>query len=207
MINFINNLINIFAHFGYAGIVFLMTLESSVVPVPSELVIPPAGILAARGEMNLLLVIIFGVAGSLLGAIICYWISWLLGRAVIMILADHKYAKFLHITPEKVEQAEKFFLKYGNISIFIGRLLPVVRHLISIPAGFSKMNFGKFVLYTFLGSAIWVSILAVGGFYLGTQIELIAKNFKVIAEILMATAVLAGIFYWFYRRKNKSNKF
>jgi membrane protein DedA with SNARE-associated domain len=203
MMNFVNNLINIFAHFGYAGIVFLMTLESSVVPVPSELVIPPAGILAARGEMNLLLVIVFGVAGSLIGAIICYWISWLLGRAVILILANHKYARIFHITPEKVEQAEKFFIKYGNISIFIGRLLPVVRHLISIPAGFSKMNFGKFVLYTFLGSAIWVSILAVGGFYLGTQIELIAKNFKVIAEILMAVAVLAGVFYWLYRRKKK----
>jgi membrane protein DedA with SNARE-associated domain len=204
MLNFINNLINIFSHLGYTGIVFLMALESSVVPVPSELVIPPAGILAARGEMNLPLVIIFGVAGSLIGAIICYWISWLLGRAVIMVLADHKYAKILHITPAKVEQAEKFFLKYGSISIFIGRLLPVVRHLISIPAGFSKMNFGKFVLYTFLGSAIWVSVLAVGGFYLGTQIELIAKNFKVVAEILMATAVLAGIVYWFYRTRKQT---
>ena len=207
MMNIINNLISIFAHFGYAGIVFLMTLESSVVPVPSELVIPPAGILAARGEMNLLLVIIFGVAGSLIGAIICYWISWLLGRAVILILADHKYAKLLHITPAKVEQVENFFLKYGSVSIFIARLLPVVRHLISIPAGFSKMNFGKFVLYTFLGSLIWVSALAVGGFYLGRQIELIIKNFKVIAEILMAVAVLAGAFFWLYRKKNKSNNF
>lgn len=201
-----NNLINIFAHFGYAGIVFLMALESSVVPVPSELVIPPAGILAARGQMNLLLVIIAGVIGSLLGAIICYWISWLLGRAVILILADHKFARILHITPAKVEQAEKFFLKYGNISIFIGRLLPVVRHLISIPAGFSKMNFGKFVLYTFLGSAIWVSVLAVGGFYLGTQIEVIAENFKVIAEILIAIAIVAGIFYWFYLTKKINHK-
>jgi len=204
MMNIINNLINIFAHFGYAGIVFLMALESSVVPVPSELVIPPAGIIAARGEMNLLLVIIAGVFGSLLGAIICYWISWLLGRAVILILADHKFARILHITPAKVEQAEKFFLKYGNISIFIGRLLPVVRHLISIPAGFSKMNFGKFVLYTFLGSAIWVSVLAIGGFYLGMQIEVIAENFKVIAEILIAIAIVAAIFYWFYRRHRLS---
>ncbi|HTW96736.1 MAG TPA: DedA family protein, partial [Candidatus Methylomirabilis sp.] len=145
MLNIINKLINIFGHFGYQGIVFLMALESSVIPVPSELVIPPAGILAARGEMNLLWVIIFGVAGSLIGAIASYWISWILGRAVIYLLADHQLARILHITPEKVERAEKFFRRYGSISVFVGRLLPVVRHLISIPAGFSRMNFGKFV--------------------------------------------------------------
>jgi len=199
--NFINNLINIFGHFGYWGIVFLMTLESSIVPVPSELVIPPGGILAARGEMNLLLVIIAGVAGSLLGAIICYWLAWFLGRAFIYLLADNKFAKFLRITPAKVEQAEKFFLKYGAISIFIGRLLPVVRHLISLPAGFSKMNFGKFVLYTFLGSAIWVSVLAIGGYYLGVKIEVLAKNFKTIVEALIIVTIFAGIFYWFYKRR------
>jgi len=203
MMNLMNNLINIFAHFGYAGIIFLMALESSVVPVPSELVIPPAGILAARGQMSLLLVIAAGVFGSLLGAIICYWISWLLGRAVILILADHKFARILHITPAKVEQAEKFFLKYGNISIFIGRLLPVVRHLISIPAGFSKMNFGKFVLYTFLGSAIWVTVLALGGYYLGTQIEVIAEHFKIIVEILLVIVVIGLIIFWFKKRSKK----
>jgi membrane protein DedA with SNARE-associated domain len=201
MMNLMNNLISIFAHFGYGGIIFLMALESSVVPVPSELVIPPAGILAARGQMSLLLVIIAGVFGSLLGAIICYWISWLLGRAVILILADHKFARILHITPAKVEQAEKFFLKYGNISIFIGRLLPVVRHLISIPAGFSKMNFGKFVLYTFLGSAIWVTILALGGYYLGTQIEVIAEHFKTIIEILLVIVILGLIIFWVRKKR------
>ncbi|MDD4902489.1 MAG: DedA family protein [Patescibacteria group bacterium] len=200
--NFINNLINIFGHLGYQGIVFLMALESSIVPVPSELVMPPAGILAARGEMNLWLVIVAGVVGSLIGATISYWISWLLGRAVILILADHQIAKILRITPEKVEKAEKFFLKYGSISIFVGRLLPVIRHLISIPAGFSKMNFGKFVLYTFLGSAIWVSVLAVGGYYLGSKIEVIAEHFKTIVEILLVIAVLGLIMFWI-RKINK----
>jgi membrane protein DedA with SNARE-associated domain len=205
MFNFINSLLEKFGHLGYQGIVFLMALESSIVPVPSELVIPPAGILASRGELNLSFVIIAGVAGSLIGATICYWLSWLLGRAVIMILADHQIARFLRITPEKVEKAEKFFLKYGSISIFIGRLLPVVRHLISIPAGFSKMNFGKFFLYTFLGSAIWVSVLAVGGYYLGTQTELIAENFKIIVEVLIVVAIIALIAYWLYRiKKNKA---
>jgi|WetSurMetagenome_2_1015567.scaffolds.fasta_scaffold188778_2 membrane protein DedA with SNARE-associated domain len=204
MTSMINQLLDIFGHLGYQGIVFLMALESSIVPVPSELVIPPAGILAARGEMNLLLVIIAGVAGSLIGAIICYWLAWLLGRAVILILADHKIVRFLRITPAKVEKAEKFFLKYGSISIFIGRLLPVIRHLISIPAGFSKMNFGKFVIYTFLGSAIWVSVLAVGGYYLGAQIEHIAENFKQIVEVLIVIAVIAATGYWLYRiKKNK----
>ena len=206
MLNIINKLINIFGHFGYQGIVFLMALESSVIPVPSELVIPPAGILAARGEMNLLWVIIFGVAGSLIGAIASYWISWILGRAVIYLLADHQLARILHITPEKVERAEKFFRRYGSISVFVGRLLPVVRHLISIPAGFSRMNFGKFVLYTFLGSAIWVSVLAIGGYYLGAQAELIAENFRMIIEVLVALAIIAGIFYWLYRiKKNRHN--
>jgi len=206
MLNFINSLIEIFGHFGYQGIVFLMALESSIIPVPSELVIPPAGILAARGEMNLLWVIIFGVAGSLIGAIISYWISWILGRAVIYLLADHQLARILHITPEKVERAEKFFRRYGSISVFVGRLLPVVRHLISIPAGFSRMNFGKFVLYTFLGSAIWVSVLAIGGYYLGAQAELIAENFRMIIEVLVALAIIAGIFYWLYRiKKNRHN--
>jgi membrane protein DedA with SNARE-associated domain len=204
MTNMINQLLNIFGHLGYQGIVFLMALESSIVPIPSELVIPPAGILAARGEMNLLLVIIAGVVGSLLGAIICYWLAWLLGRAVILILADHKLARFLRITPAKVEKAEKFFLKYGSISIFIGRLLPVIRHLISIPAGFSKMNFGKFVLYTFLGSAIWVSVLAFGGYYLGAQIENIVNNFKLIVEVLIVVVIIAALGYWLYRiKKNK----
>ncbi len=203
--NFIDNLLQIFGHLGYQGIFFLMAMESSVIPVPSELVIPPAGILAARGEMNLSLVIIAGVIGSLLGAIVCYWLSWILGRAVILILADHAIAKFLRITPEKVEKAEKFFLRYGSVSVFFGRLLPVVRHLISIPAGFSKMNFGKFVFYTFLGSAIWVSVLALGGYYLGTQIELIAENFKMIVEVLIILAVLAGIFYWIYQVKKNNH--
>jgi membrane protein DedA with SNARE-associated domain len=204
MLDFINNSINIFSHFGYSGIVFLMALESSIVPVPSELVIPPAGILASRGEMNLLFVIIAGVAGSLIGAIITYWVSWVFGRAFILILADHKIANFLRITPEKVEKAEKFFLKYGSISVFIGRLLPVVRHLISIPAGFSKMNFGKFVFYTFIGSAIWVSVLALGGYYLGVKAEAIAEHFKVIAEVAVAFFVLAAVFYWL--RKVKKNR-
>jgi membrane protein DedA with SNARE-associated domain len=205
MTNIVNQLLNSFGHLGYSGIIFLMTLESSIVPVPSELVIPPAGILAARGEMNLLFVIIAGVIGSLLGAIIMYCVSWLLGRAVILILADHKFAKILHITPAKVERAEKFFLKYGSISIFFGRLLPVVRHLISIPAGFSKMNFGKFVLYTFLGSAVWVSVLAIGGYYLGVKIEVLAKNFKMIVEALIVVAILAGIIYWYYRIKKNNH--
>jgi membrane protein DedA with SNARE-associated domain len=204
MLNFVNNLINIFGHFGYQGIVFLMALESSVIPVPSELVIPPAGILASRGEMNLYLVIIAGTVGSLIGASIMYWFSWVFGRAFIFLLADHKFAKFLRVTPEKVEKAEKFFLKYGAISIFIGRLLPVVRHLISIPAGFSKMNFGKFFLYTFLGSVIWVTVLGVGGYYLGTKVELIAENFKVVVEFLIAVVCLALVFFWIKRkRKNQ----
>jgi membrane protein DedA with SNARE-associated domain len=203
MSNFINSSIDMFGHLGYQGIVLLMAMESSIIPVPSEVVIPPAGILASRGEMNLLWVIIAGVIGSLIGAIVSYWVSWLLGRAFIYLLADHKIAKWLAITPAKVEKAEKFFLKYGSISIFIGRLLPVIRHLISIPAGFCKMNFGKFVFYTAIGSTIWVSILAVGGYYLGTKIEVIAEHFKVIMEALLAIGVIGLIIFWLKKKGNK----
>jgi membrane protein DedA with SNARE-associated domain len=203
MTSIISQLLDVFGHLGYRGIIVLMTMESSIIPIPSELVIPPAGIIAARGEMNLLYVIIAGVMGSLIGAIIMYWVAWLLGRAFILILADHKIAKILQITPAKVEKAEKFFLKYGSVSIFIGRLLPVIRHLISIPAGFSKMNFGKFVFYTFAGSAIWVTILAIGGYYLGAKIEIITENFKVIVEILLVITVLGLIIFWLKKRTKK----
>jgi membrane protein DedA with SNARE-associated domain len=203
MSDLMNNLIGIFGHLGYLGIVLLMAMESSIIPLPSELILPPAGILASRGELSLFWIIFAGVSGSLIGATISYWASWLLGRAFIYLLADHKIAKVLAITPAKLEKAEKFFLKYGSISVFIGRLLPVVRHLISIPAGFCKMNFWKFVFYTTIGSAIWVTILAVGGYYLGTKIEVIAEHFKIIVEALIAVTAIGLLIFWLKKRTKK----
>jgi len=180
-----------------------MTVESSFVPFPSELIIPPAAILASQGEMNIFLVIIFGVIGSLLGAIINYILAFYFGRAIVYKIADHKISKFLLINSKKVARAEKFFLKYGNISTLVGRLVPVVRQLISLPAGFAKMNFKSFIWYTFLGSSIWVTILAILGYAFGANLELIIKYYHQVSLIFI---ILAAVLAFAVIIKNKNKK-
>ena len=149
---------------GYTGVLFLMTIESSFVPFPSELVIPPAAYLASKGEMNIFLVVFFGILGSLTGALINYYLAMYLGRPLVYALTEKKFSKILLINSKKLEKAEKFFLKYGEFSTFTGRLIPVVRQLISLPAGFTKMKLLPFVLYTTLGAGIWIIILAALGY-------------------------------------------
>ncbi|MBD3361051.1 DedA family protein, partial [Candidatus Peregrinibacteria bacterium] len=153
--------------FGYFGVFFLMTIESSFVPFPSELVVPPAAYLASKGEMNVILVILFGILGSLVGASINYFLARLLGRPIIYSLAERKWAKFLLINKRKIEKSENYFLRYGGLSTFLGRLVPAVRQLISLPAGFVKMNYWRFLFYTFLGAGFWVIVLALLGYYFG----------------------------------------
>jgi membrane protein DedA with SNARE-associated domain len=147
-------------HWGYAGIIILMAMESSIFPVPSEVVIPPAAFLAAQGHLNFWGVIIAGTVGSYLGAAITYWISRMLGRPLII-----RYGRFFLVPPEKLERAETWLSRYETGGVFFARLLPVVRHLISIPAGIVRMNFTTFSLATITGSAIWCAVLA----YLGAQ--------------------------------------
>ena len=139
----------------YFGIVVLMAAESSIIPVPSEVVIPPAAYWASQGKMSFWGVVLAGTVGSWLGSAISYWIAAWLGRAVVV-----KFGKWLHITEEKVTRAEHFVHRYETGGIFFARLLPVVRHLISIPAGFIKMNFTTFSIMTTLGSFAWCYILA-----------------------------------------------
>ena len=201
MSNFISYLLEIFGHAGYWGVVFLMTLESSIFPVPSELVIPPAAYLASKGEMNLWLIIVAGVVGSLIGASLSYLVAYWLGKIVVYKLADHRIAKTIFISSAKIKKAEDFFLKYGKASIFFGRLLPVVRHLISLPAGFCKMNFNQFFLYTFLGSTIWVSVLALAGYYFGLKTELIAEYYRQVVSGLIILVIFAGVIYFIIRRR------
>lgn len=195
MLGFINFFLQISQNLGYGGIVLLMTVESSFVPFPSELIIPPAAVLASQGEMNIFLVIVFGVIGSLLGAIINYILAFYLGRAIVYKIADHGILKFFLINSNKVAEAEKFFLKYGNISTLVGRLVPVIRQLISLPAGFAKMNLKNFIWYTFLGSSIWVTILAVLGYIFGANLELIIGYYHQISLIfvILAAALVFGI--------------
>lgn len=202
--NLVNYCLNLFGQLGYWGVAFLMALESSIFPIPSEVVIPPAAVLAARGDMNLWLVILAGVVGSVFGAVVSYLIADYLGRAIVYKLADHKIAKTIMISSEKVKKAEQFFLKYGAASVFIGRLLPVIRHLISLPAGFCKMPFGKFVFYTTLGSTIWVTVLAVASFYFGLKVEVVAEHFKKVFYAILALALIVGLVFWFWKGKKRT---
>jgi membrane protein DedA with SNARE-associated domain len=145
---------------GYVGIIVLMAMESSIFPVPSEIVIPPAAFLAAQGKLSFTGVVLAGVLGSYLGSAITYWAARLIGRPLIV-----KYGRFVLVTPKKLEQAEQWLARYEAGGVFFARLLPVVRHLISIPAGIVRMNFGLFSLVTIAGSALWCWILA----YLGDK--------------------------------------
>jgi len=145
---------------GYTGIIVLMAMESSIFPVPSEIVIPPAAFLAAQGKLSFTGVVLAGTLGSFLGSAIPYWASRLIGRPLIV-----KYGRFVLLTPKKLERAEHWLARYEAGGIFFARLLPVVRHLISIPAGIVRMNFALFSLMTITGSTIWCYVLA----YLGQK--------------------------------------
>jgi membrane protein DedA with SNARE-associated domain len=183
---------------GYPGIFLLMAMESSVIPVPSELVMPPAGYLAFQGNMNLSLAILCGAMGSLVGAYANYLASHYLGRPLIV-----RYGKYVLIPPEKFEKVERFFLQHGEISTFLGRLLPVVRHLISIPAGLSGMGHLRFSFYTLAGAGIWCSILAGIGYCIGENQQLIVQySHKALAWIILFSTILITVYVWRHRRRN-----
>jgi membrane protein DedA with SNARE-associated domain len=151
---------------GYPGIVALMALESSFFPFPSEVVLPPAGYLAAQGRMNAWIALGSGVLGSLLGAVFNYLVAVRLGRPLL-----HRYGRYLLIKEKSLERAEEYFRAHGEISMFVGRLIPVIRQYISLPAGLARMRLDLFALYTALGAGIWCAILTWIGWYLGTQAE------------------------------------
>ena len=167
----------------YATITALMAIESSFIPFPSEIVIPPAAYVAGIEEsslhttdsypLNVLLVVLFGTLGALIGAIINYLLAMWLGRPIIYAFADSKLGHLCLLSAEKVQKAEDYFNKHGNISTFVGRLITVIRQLISIPAGLCKMHFGWFLLYTFLGAGIWNVILALLGYVAHGQMDMI----------------------------------
>lgn len=147
---------------GYAGIVLLMAMESSVLPVPSELVMPPAGYLAYQGEMNIWIALLCGIVGSMVGAYANYWVAARVGRWVFV-----RYGKFVLLSEKSLERTERFFGSHGEIATFVGRLFPVIRHLISIPAGLARMRLDKFFLYTAAGAGIWCAVLLGIGWLIG----------------------------------------
>jgi membrane protein DedA with SNARE-associated domain len=201
--NFFDWIMLLVEQLDYWNITLLMIIESSFVPFPSELVIPPAAYLAQQGDLNLILVITFGVLGSLLGALINYTLALSLGRKILYSLVNTKVAKFLLITEKKLKNSEIYFLKRGEKSTFFGRLIPVVRQLISIPAGLSKMNIFKFCLYTFLGSSIWIIILALVGYYFAQQQAIILLYYK---EIVVFVLVIILVVMLIRNRKRFNNK-
>ena len=188
------------AHMNYGSITALMTIESSFIPFPSEVVIPPAVYVASDPNsavyatdnyiVNVLLIVLFGTLGALLGAIINYFLSMWLGRAIIYKFADSKLGHLCLLSREKVEKAEAYFNKHGKMSTFIGRLIPGIRQLISIPAGLCKMHFGWFLFYTFLGAGIWNCVLALIGYITHGQADLIDKYSH---ELSVAILILLGI--------------
>lgn len=185
---------------GYPGIILLMAMESSIIPVPSELIMPPAGYLAYQGKMDMAVAILCGTAGSLIGAYANYFVSHYLGRPLIL-----KYGKYVLIPPDKFERVERFFLQHGEISTFIGRLLPVIRHLISIPAGVAGMNHLKFCLYTVLGAGIWCTILALIGYAIGENQQLIMQySHKALLWVVLFSAALVAVYIW--RQRGQGSK-
>jgi membrane protein DedA with SNARE-associated domain len=182
---------------GYPGIFLLMAMESSVIPIPSELVMPPAGYWAAEGKMSMAVAILCGTLGSLVGAYINYFVARHLGRPLLL-----KYGRYIWISEHKFARVESFFLRHGEISTFIGRLLPVVRHLISLPAGLAGMNHLRFTLYTLLGAGIWVTVLTWIGYFIGENQELIMRySHQALIVVLICCAVLIAVYVRLHRRK------
>ncbi|HOJ13477.1 MAG TPA: DedA family protein [Deltaproteobacteria bacterium] len=196
MEDFVYWLVETIGRLGYPGVLVLMFLESTFFPVPSEIVIPPAGYLAARGEMNLVLVIMCGVAGSILGALFNYWLAVLLGRPLIL-----RYGKYFLLPPKRFERVNAFFTAHGEISTFTGRLVPGLRHFISFPAGLARMKMTTFLGYTALGSAVWVTILAYIGKVVGDNMDLVKKYSHQALLITLAVMALVFVVYVMQYRK------
>ena len=194
-------LVDTIGRMGYTGIISLMFLESSFFPFPSEVVMPPAGYLAWKGEMSLALVLLSGIAGSLLGALFNYWIAVKFGRPFLL-----RWGKYFFVSKESVDKADEFFLKHGHISTLVGRLLPVIRQYISLPAGIARMPLKTFTLYTSIGAGAWVIVLTFAGYLLGEHQDLLKEYLHVITLACIGVAVLlAGGYVFFQRRKNRKH--
>lgn len=193
-------LVDTIGKMGYTGIVSLMFLESSFFPFPSEVVMPPAGYLAWKGEMSLSLVLLSGIAGSLLGALFNYWIAVKLGRPFLL-----KYGKYFFVSPESIDKADKFFQKHGHVSTLVGRLLPVIRQYISLPAGIARMPMKTFMLFTTIGAGAWVTVLTFAGYLLGEHQDMLKEYLHIITIACIGLAVLiAGGYILYLRRRRKS---
>ena len=205
VLNFISQLVNAILLFvnslGYLGIFVGMAIESSIIPLPSELILIPAGALVAQGKMNFFLVFGAGVLGSIVGSLICYGIALFLGRKAFDSLVE-KYGTVFFINKGHLDITENYFKNYGGITIFTSRLLPVIRHLISLPAGFSRMNIFKFISYTAIGAGIYTTFLIIVGYFFGSAVP---SFLKIITAAILIIAFV--IFLSYYINKSRKNRY
>ncbi len=191
------------ANLNYFTIALLMAIESTFMPLPSEVVIPFASYKAAQGDLNVFVVVVFGTIGALTGSLINYTLAYYLGRPLVHKFADSKIGKMFLLSKEKVIHAEEYFIRNGRTSTFIGRLVPGIRHLISIPAGLSKMSLRDFILFTVVGAGLWNIILAIVGFYL---YEIRDQIFPYIGHILLALGIIFVAYLIIKAQREKRKK-
>ena len=189
-------LVDLIFDWGYLGIFIMMAIESSFIPFPSEIVLVPAGYLAAKGEMSIWAIMGAALAGSIVGAYINYFLAYTLGRKFLL-----KFGKYFFIKEEVLLKMEAYFQKHGHISTFMGRLIPGVRQLISIPAGLAKMNLAEFTIFTFLGAGIWAFILVLLGYFIGENQELIKAYLKEITAVVFIVVLFIGLLYYRYQKR------
>jgi membrane protein DedA with SNARE-associated domain len=190
----------------YFTITLLMAVESSFIPFPSEVVIPPAAWKAAAGELNVVLVVIFGTIGSLIGALVNYYLALWIGRPLIYKFAESKLGQMLLLDFHKVKKAEDYFIRKGNISTLVGRLIPGIRQLISIPAGLVKMNIKNFLIYTTIGAGIWNVVLAVIGYLAQGQADLVnrySSEISIVVVVLIVLFIGYVVYRTFFKKKKK----
>jgi len=190
-------LISLILNWGYLSIIVLMAMESSNLPIPREIVMPFAGYLVYLGKLDFITVVLAGTLGNLIGSILSYWGGMYIGRTAIL-----KYGKYVLISEKKLNWADSWFAKYGHKAVFISRMLPVIRTFISTPAGITKMDFKKFVLYTTLGSLPWNFALAYLGIYLGPNWNSMINFFHMFDIVIIFAIIVFAVWYW---KKIKSN--
>ena len=189
------DLVDLIFEWGYLGIFLLMTIESSFIPFPSEIVLIPAGYLASNGDMDIGMIMLSALSGSMSGAFVNYYLALLLGRKIL-----RKYGKYFFINGDSLQKMDIYFQKHGHISTFIGRLVPGIRQLISIPAGLARMNLAVFSTYTALGAGIWAFILVMLGYFIGENQELIDSYLKQITIAVLIVLVLLASWYIYYQK-------
>lgn len=195
-----NFIINTISNVGYLGVIGLMTIESANIPLPSEIIMPFSGFLVSSGFFNFWLVGLAGAVGCVVGSVISYWLGMWGGRPLI-----ERYGKYILISHHDLDLADRWFTKFGEITVFFSRLLPVIRTYISFPAGITKMHFGRFVIYTFLGSFPWCLVLAWAGLKLGENWGSLKKYFHG-ADWLILVIIIVGISWWVWRHIKNSRR-